>query len=93
MQRLDFVGLLGGARFRAPAPDVPIYAAGGQTRVLNAVTGETVALSLSQGAVAQVLGATTHGSRVAVTVRPSVSLTLTSTLLVEPEARGAVASP
>jgi Ca2+-binding RTX toxin-like protein len=68
MQRLDFVGMLGGVRFRAPAPDVPIYAAGGQTRVLNAVTGETVALSLSQGALAQVAGATTHGARVAATV-------------------------
>lgn len=68
MQRLDTVGMLGGVRFRAPSPDVPIYAAGGQTRMLNAVTGETVALSLSQGAMAQVLGSTAHGARVAVTV-------------------------
>ncbi|OYU17193.1 MAG: hypothetical protein CFE34_17040, partial [Rhodobacteraceae bacterium PARR1] len=68
MQRLDAVGMLGGVRFRAPAPDVPIYAAGGQTRLINAVTGETVALSLSQGALAQVVAATTHGARVAVTV-------------------------
>jgi serralysin len=68
MQRLDTIGMLGGVRFRAPAPDVPIYSAGGQTRVLNAVTGETVALSLAQGALPQVLGSTTHGARVAVTV-------------------------
>ncbi len=68
MQRLDLVGMLGGMRFRAPAPDVPIYAAGGQIRLLNAVTAETVTLSLSQGALAQLLGATTHGARVPVTV-------------------------
>ena len=68
MQRLDTVGTLGGMRFRAPAPDVPIYAVGGQIRLINAVTGETVALTLAQGALPALAGMTPHAARVTAAV-------------------------
>lgn len=68
MQLLDLVGTLGGARFRAPAPDAPLYAVGGQVRLVNAATGETVWITPMAGAMPQVAGYTTHSTRLPITL-------------------------
>ncbi|MEY4982178.1 MAG: hypothetical protein RIR62_444, partial [Pseudomonadota bacterium] len=68
MLRFDLLGTLGGVRFRAPAADACLVAAGNSLTVINATSGETVPLFLGAGALPVAGEATAHGARVTVTV-------------------------